>query len=88
MGSQAQQDTSWTPKPPPASLCPRPCHFQGMRRMASSSMRTDCWGKGTFCEDELLCVLEANTAVVARCLRHIHRLRLKERQPQHSKKAA
>ena len=56
--------------------------------MASSSMRTDCWGKGTFCEDELLCVLEANTAVVARCLRHIHRLRLKERQPQHSKKAA
>ncbi|KAM6264103.1 uncharacterized protein M6G45_005564 isoform 1-T3 [Spheniscus humboldti] len=61
---------------------------QGRGRTASSSMGTDCWGKGTFSRYELLCRLEANTALLLRCLRHVYRLCLKELRHQHYKKKA
>ncbi|KAM7107731.1 uncharacterized protein J5F26_006947 [Ciconia maguari] len=59
---------------------------RGRRRTASSSMGTDCWEKGTFSHYHVLCQLEVNTALLGKCLRHLHRLCLKELQHQNAKK--
>ncbi|KAM6080407.1 uncharacterized protein LJ206_009610 [Theristicus caerulescens] len=62
------------------------CRGQGRRRTASSPMGTEGWEKGSFGHYDLLCRLEANAALVARCARHVHRYLLKELRHQRSKK--
>lgn len=51
-------------------------------------MGTGCLGKHTVSNYQLLCLMEAKIALLVRCLRHIHRLRLKELRHQYSSKVA
>ena len=75
-------------RPAPTSLRPRPCHFQGKERPASSSVGTDCSEEGTFSSDEAVHQLEAKITPLARCTRLVYRLRLKVFPHQHSEKKA
>ena len=66
-----------SPQPCPSLCCFSFC-FQGTVRWASASVGTDHRGKDALGDCALLCRMEANAAVVVRCLRRLYLLRLQE----------